>query len=313
MQVTFLGTGAGAPSRTRNVSAIGLQFSQQSAVWLFDCGEGTQQQFMRSPLRISQLERVFITHLHGDHVFGLPGLLATRSLQQGAATPVTVYGPPGIDEYLQTCIRVSGTQFGFPLSVVTVQPGQIYENESVRVVCARLEHRLTDFGYAVIEKPTPGRFNAEEAARVGVPAGPLYGRLKRGETITLEDGREIEGARLVGKPRPGRKLVYATDTVFCQAAIELAKDATVLIHEATFAGDDTELAEKSSHSTTLQAAQVAREAGVQTLILTHFSARYEAEDGPGVEGLLEQAQTVFPNTLAASDFWSYTVPRPVYD
>ncbi len=305
MQLTFLGTGAGAPSRTRNVSAIGLQFDQQSLLWLFDCGEGTQQQFIRSPLRLSQLERVFITHLHGDHVFGLPGLLATRSLQQSAATPVTVYGPPGLEEYLQTCLRLSGTQLAFPLTIVTVQPGLIYEDENVSVWCAPLEHRILDYGYAVVEKPQPGHFKAEEAARLGVRPGPLYGQLKKGETITLEDGRQIDGTTLVGPLRPGRKLVYCSDTSFCPNAIELALDATVLIHEATFCEADLDLAVRSGHTTSLQAAQVAKAAQVGTLILTHFSARYEAEEGPRIEDLLQQARSIFPNTLAASDFWSY--------
>ncbi len=305
MQITFLGTSAGAPSRTRNVSAIALQFEQQSSTWLFDCGEGTQHQFMRSALRVSQLERIFITHLHGDHVYGLPGLLATRSLQQGMATPVTVYGPPGLEEYLGTVLRLSGTQLGYPLEIVTVQPGQIYEDKRVQVICAQLEHRITDFGYAVIEKPIPGHFQVEEAARLGIAPGPLYRQLKDGETVRLEDGRVIEGAKLVGPPRPGRKLVYCSDTQYCQSAIELARNATVLIHEATFCEEDLDLARRSTHTTTTQAAQVALAAGVQTLILTHFSARYEAEDGLGIEGLLGQARAIFPNTLAAYDFWTY--------
>lgn len=309
MRLTFLGTGAGAPSRTRNVSAIGLQFIQQSALWLFDCGEGTQHQIMRSAVRLSQLERVFVTHLHGDHIFGLPGMLASRSLQQAMVTPVTVYGPPGLAQYLQTVLSLSRTQPGYPIELVTVAPGLIYEDEGVQVFCQPLEHRVEDFGYAVVEKPQSGRFDAEAAAQLGLKPGPLFGRLKNGEKVTLPDGREIDGATLVGPTRPGRKVVYCSDTIYCQAAIELARDADVLIHEATFSSDETELALKSGHSTAQQAAQVAQAAGVKTLILTHFSARYDSSEGVRVNDLLQQAQAIFPNTLAASDFWSYDIPR----
>lgn len=309
MRLTFLGTGAGAPSRARNVSAVGLQFIQESRLWLFDCGEGTQQQVLRSPLRLSQLERVFITHMHGDHLYGLPGLLASRSLQQAGLTPVTVYGPPGIEEYLNVTMRVSAAGLGYPLEVVTVKPGKIYEDATVMVEAAHLEHRVTTFGYAVTEKPQTGRFKVDEAATLGIPPGPLYGQLKAGRVVTLPDGRIIDGKKLVGPPRPGRKLVYCCDTVRCRASAELGKNADVLIHEATFAHDDLDLALRGGHSTALQAAEIAGTANAQTLIMTHFSVRYDGKDGPGVETLLHEAQSVFPNTLIASDFWSFNLKR----
>ncbi len=309
MRLTFLGTSAGAPTRQRNVSAIGLQFSQQSNLWLFDCGEGTQQQILRSPLRLSQLERVFITHVHGDHLFGLPGLLSSRSLQASATTPVTVYGPAGVAEYVNKSLELSASHLGYPVETVTVRPGQIFEDANYIVECAALEHRVPAFGYAVTEKPQPGRFDAEEATRLGIPTGPLYGRLKKGETVTLPDGRRIEGQTLVGPPRSGRKLVYCSDTIYSRTSIELAQAADVLIHEATYAHVDLDLAVRGGHSTALQAAQVAREAGAKTLILTHFSGRYEDKEGLTVKDLLEEAQTVFPETHAASDFWSYELNR----
>ena len=198
---------------------------------------------------------------------------------------------------------------GYPLNIVTVKPGLVYEDEMLSVSCAPLEHRIPAFGYALTEKPQPGRFEVEAAARLGIPAGPLYGLLKAGQTVTLPDGRTIDGKTLVGSPRPGRKLAYCTDTVYSRSSIALAEGADVLIHEATYADVDRDLAVRGGHSTARQAAQVAREAGVKALIITHFSARYDAKEGLTVEDLLKEAQAIFPNTQAASDFWSYELPR----
>ncbi len=312
MRLTFLGTSAGAPTRLRNVSAVALQFDQQSAFWLFDCGEGTQQQLMRSPLRLSQLQYVFISHLHGDHFYGLPGMLSSRSLQYGAETPLTVFGPPGLQRYLQTTFEVSGgSQMGYPLTIREVGPGRVYEDERMQVDCLPLVHRIASFGYAVSEKDQPGHFDAEAARNLGVPTGPLYGRLKRGETITLPDGTVINGEKLVGPPIAGRKVVYCCDTVYCQNAIQLAQAADALIHEATYAGEDLELAVRGGHSTATQAAQVARQAGAKTLLMTHFSPRYEGAgvEGPGMERLQTEARQTFANSYIAHDFWSYDIPR----
>jgi ribonuclease Z len=307
MYITFLGTSSGAPTTARNVSAIALGFDQQSTLWLFDCGEGTQHQFMRSPLKLGNVERIFITHLHGDHIFGLPGLLATRSLQLASSTPITIYAPQGLENYLKTVLSLSNSHLGYDVTTVAVQKGLIYEDETLQVFCAPLEHTVAAFGYAIIEKPRAGRFKVEEASKLGIPAGPVYAKLKKGEVVTFDDGRIIDGKNLVEPPRPGRKVVYCTDTVFSQASVELAKGADVLIHEATFSKEDAATAKKGGHSTTAQAAQVALLAGVKTLIITHFSSRYEGDRGAGIEALLKEAQEVFPNTVAARDFWSYKV------
>lgn len=311
MRLTFLGTSAGTPSRFRNVSAMALQFDQQSAFWLFDCGEGTQQQFLRSPLRLSQLQCVFISHLHGDHFYGLPGMLASRALQYGADTPVTVFGPPGLLRFMQTTFEVSGGQVGYPLTIQEIKPGLIYEDERFSVTCLPLIHRIASFGFAVVEKDQPGHFDVEAARQLGIPAGPLYGRLKRGETITLPDGRTVNGAELVGPPIPGRKVVYCCDTIYCHNSIQLARQADVLVHEATYAGEDLELAVRGGHSTAPQAAHVAAQAGVKALIMTHFSPRYEGQgaEGPGIERLQTEARQTFANTYIAHDFWSYDIPR----
>ncbi len=178
----------------------------------------------------------------------------------------------------------------------------------MRVECAPLAHRIETFGYAVTEREQSGRFDVEKARALGVPEGPLYGRLKRGETITLPDGRIVEGAALVGPPRPGRKLAYCTDTAYTPNAVALARDADVLIHEATYTQADAALARRSWHSTALSAARVAQEAHAGLLILTHFSTRYESSVSQMNE-LLEEARSLFPNTLLAHDFWSYEIPR----
>ena len=307
LKLTFLGTGAGTPSLTRNVSSLGLSWVQRGALWLFDAGEGTQQQILRSPLRLSQLEHVYVTHLHGDHVFGLPGLLASRSSAQDIHTPVTLFGPPGLEEWLRVTLRLTGTGLRFPLTVQTVAEGLIYEDDARQVFCRLLAHRVPAYGYAVVEKPKPGTFDVDKARALGIPFGPLYGQLKSGGSVTLPDGRVVEGSDFVGPPRPGRKIVICGDTGVTPAVIDLARRADVLVHEATFLKDQAERAAAVGHSTAEGAARAAREAGVKTLILTHFSPRYESDSESRMPDLLAEAQAVFPNTLLARDFWSYEV------
>ncbi len=307
LTLTFLGTGAGAPSLTRNVSGLGLQWVQRGALWLFDAGEGTQQQILRSPLKMGRLEHVFISHLHGDHVFGLPGLLATRSAAQGAATPVTVWGPPGLEEWLRLTLRLSGTGLVYPLAAHAVSEGLLWEDDAREVWCRRLAHRIPSYGYLVREKPRTGTFDAARAYALGLPPGPLFGRLKAGESVTLPSGRVVSGLDLVGPARPGRSVAICGDTAPTPAAAALAADADVLVHEATFSSEHQERAAQSGHSTAAQAARVAQEAGVGTLILTHFSPRYESGAPPGLDALLAEARAIFPNTLLAHDLWTHEV------
>lgn len=308
MQITFFGTSSGVPTRSRNVSSVALRLPQRAEVWLFDCGEGTQHQLLHSELKISQITRIFITHTHGDHIFGLMGLLATYGLA-GNPTKIDVYGPPGLNDYIKACQRYSSTHFSYPLKVHTVEPGIVYEDDEYIVKCGLLKHRVTAFGYRVEEKDRPGRFDVEKAKELGIPSGPIYGKLKRGETVTLLDGRVINGTDLCGPNQTGRKLVYCTDTVFCEGAVELAQDADLLIHEATFAHQDAELAFQRLHSTSTMAAQVALEAGAKHLIMTHFSPRYAPGNDIQLNDLLEEAKAIFPNTTMAYDFLAYEVPR----
>ncbi len=308
MQLTFLGTSSGVPTRSRNVSAIALRLPQRAELWLFDCGEGTQHQFLRSDLRVSQMRRIFVTHMHGDHTFGLMGLLASCGLA-GNPERIDIYGPDALKDYLRACGLHSQTHFSYPLKLHGVRAGLLYEDAEFKISCGPLKHRVPAFGYRVEEKDKPGRFDLARAQALGIPPGPVYGDLKAGKTVTLEDGRIIRGAELCGPTRPGRKVVYCTDTVFCEGAVELAQGADVLIHEATFAHQDAELAFQRLHSTSTMAAQVALAAGVKQLIMTHFSPRYAPGNALTLDNLLAEARAIFPNTILAYDFMTYDVPQ----
>lgn len=308
MKLTFLGTSAGSPTRTRNVTSLALQWVQQGALWLFDCGEGTQHQILRAPtVKVSQLERIFVTHMHGDHIFGLPGMLASRSLIKGVLTPVTLHGPADLETFVRGALALSQTYLRFPIVFVTVTEGPVFEDDTRLVSCRKLSHGIESFGYAIQEKPRPGEFDAGKARDLGIPAGPLYGRLKSGETITLPDGRTFDGAQLVGPPRPGRKVVICGDTSPTPATIELARDADVFVHEATFLSEQADRAVQVGHSTAAGAATEARDAGAKSLILTHFSARYESDSASRLPEMLAEARAIFPNTHLAEDFWTYEV------
>lgn len=309
MIVTFLGTSSGAPTTKRNVSGIALRFRQRAKWWLFDCGEGTQHQILHAPVKASQLEKIFITHLHGDHLYGLIGLLASRSLRGGAASGVALYGPPGIKEYVEAIMAVSPVHLQYDLAIHTIRPGVVCEDEELVVEAAAVRHRIPAYAYAIKEKPRPGAFRVDLAKEAGIPPGPLYGLLKNGERVELPDGRTVDGNEFVGPQIPGRKVVYSGDTEPCQAIIDLARDADLLIHEATYAHAEKELARRAGHSTALEAAQIARQADVNQLVLTHFSPRYENDEGFSLADLLAEARSVFPLTELASDFSSHEIRR----
>ncbi|MEB3306585.1 MAG: ribonuclease Z [Cyanobacteriota bacterium] len=311
MQVTFLGTSSGVPTRGRNVSAVALRLPQRAELWLFDCGEGTQHQFLRSELRVSQLRRVFITHMHGDHVLGLPGLLASLGLA-GSCPALDLYGPDPLRDYLEGVLRTTSTRISYPLRTHRVRRAAaegdlVLDDGEIRVRCAPLTHRVPAYAYRVDQKPRPGRFDVERARAMGIPAGPIYAELKRGRTVTLDDGRIIRGDRFCGPQRPGASFVYCTDTVFCQAAVELAAGADLLIHESTFAHSEAAMAIAREHSTSTMAAQTALAAGVGRLVLTHLSPRYVPGNPVTADDLLEEARSIFPQTLLARDFMSLDV------
>jgi len=297
------------PTRARNVSSVALRLPQRAEVWLFDCGEGTQHQFLRSEFKSSQIRRIFITHMHGDHIFGLMGLLASCGLAGNRQQRIDIYGPKPLNDYLQACRRYSQTHFSLAIRVHAVEPGLVCEDGDFKVFCDRLEHRVPAYGYRVEEADQAGHFDVKRAKALGIPPGPIYGQLKRGDSVTLPNGRRVNGTDLCGPPLVGRKLVYCTDTIFCDRAVALAQGASVLIHEATFSHQDAELAYQRLHSTSTMAAQVALLAQVQQLILTHFSPRYAPGNPVQLRDLLAEAQAIFPNTAMAHDFLTYDISR----
>jgi len=314
VELTFLGTGSGAPTRARNVSAIALQLPQRSEWWLIDCGEATQHQILRCQhLRLSNLTRIFITHLHGDHCFGLPGLLASRALALGGTSPVSIHGPEALEPWLKATLRATAMRFGFPVQIEPTQPGLLFDDGGFTVSSAPVRHRIEAWAYRVQEHDQPGRFNIESARALGIPEGPVYGRLKRGETVTLDDGRVVDGTSLVGPERPGRGVVFGGDTAWSQELLSLARNADLLVHEATYSHEERELADRASHSTALSAAKLARGAQVRELVLTHFSSRYEGNGERSVDDLVDEARTLFPRTRAAHDFLRLAVDRTETD
>ncbi|WP_216901506.1 ribonuclease Z [Synechococcus sp. CCY 9618] len=311
MQITFLGTSSGVPTRARNVSAVALRLPQRAELWLFDCGEGTQHQFLRSDLRVSQLRRIFVTHMHGDHVFGLPGLLASLGLA-GSCGGIDLYGPDPLRDYLEGVMRTSSTRIGYPLRTHRVREAAasgrvLLDDDDLTVRCAPLTHRVPAYAYRVDQKERPGRFDVAQARALGIPPGPIYAELKAGHCVTLDDGRVIRGEALCGPPRPGCSVVYCTDTVFSEAAVALAQGADLLIHESTFSHGEADLAIARQHSTSTMAAQTALEAGVKRLALTHLSPRYVAGNSMTPDDLVAEARAIFPETIVAKDFLSLEV------
>ncbi|MEA5447849.1 ribonuclease Z [Leptolyngbya sp. CCNP1308] len=309
LQITFLGTSSGVPTRARNVSSVALRLPQRAEVWLFDCGEGTQHQFLRSEFKSSQIRRIFITHMHGDHIFGLMGLLASCGLAGNRQQRIDIYGPKPLNDYLQASRRYSQTHFSLPIKIHAVEPGLVFEDDEFRVFCDLLEHRVPAYGYRIEERDRPGHFDVKRAQALGIPSGPIYGQLKQGQRVTLDDGRTINGADLCGPDLVGRKLVYCTDTIYCDRAVALASQADVLIHEATFSHRDADLAYQRLHSTSTMAAQVALSAQAKQLIMTHFSPRYAPGNDIQLPDLLAEARAIFPNTAMAHDFMIYDIPR----
>jgi ribonuclease Z len=289
IRIVFLGTSSGSPSRDRNVSSVALVLD--GTVLLFDCGEGTQHQLLRAPVRSGAIQAIFITHMHGDHVYGLPGLLATMSLNARSAS-LDVIGVEMLREYLDGVLATTDHHPIFPIRMM--QPP--YRGDGFSVVAAPLDHRIPALGYCVIEDDRPGAFDPEKARALGIPEGPAWGELQRSHD-----------PRVVGSSRRGRRIVYCTDTRPCASAVELARGADVLIHEATYTEELREDADERRHSTAAGAARVAAEAGVGRLIITHFSTRYR-----DASALLDEARAIFPNTEAAEDFADFAViPSPL--
>lgn len=308
MELQFLGTGAGVPAKMRNVTSIALKLlDERNEVWLFDCGEGTQQQILKTTVRPRKINKIFITHLHGDHIFGLPGFLSSRSFQ-GGEDELTIYGPCGIKEYVLTSLRLSESKLSYPLKFVEIQHDDvIFEDKTFKVIAKKLDHRITSYGYRIEEKDLPGELLIEKVRAARIPEGPLYAKLKRGEQITLDDGRQFDGHEFIAPAKPGRIITILGDTRQTPSIRELANKADVLVHESTFGQDESKLAHSYYHSTSTQAATVAKEEEVKKLLLTHISARYVGNLGYQLQ---KEARRIFANSQLVWDLDTFEIPRP---
>lgn len=292
IRVTFLGTVASRPTVGRNVSGIAVQ--REGDLFLWDCGEGTQRQMMRFQTGF-QVRAVFVTHLHADHFLGIPGLLRTMALQ-GRQEPLALYGPRGSAKVLRQAVHLGVDRIAFAVEIRELSPGDAVSFSGFQVMAVEVDHGTQAVGYALKEAMRPGRFQVEKARALGIPEGPLFGKLHRGEAVEV-GGRWIQPQEVVGAPRPGRLVVYSGDTLPTRSVLEAARGADLLIHDATFGEEEVERARETAHSTALQAARLAREAGVERLVLTHISARYA--DAPHL--LAEEAAQVFPGARVAFD------------
>ena len=305
MKLTFLGTSAGKPTDERNVSSIMLDVRQERGrLWLFDCGEATQMQMQKANFSLSKLEMIFITHLHGDHLFGLSGVLTTRSLIQNQSE-LTLVGPKGIKQFIQTVIDISYSWLTYPLNIIELeQDGLVFEDTKFRVEAKLLAHRVPCFGYRVMEKDLPPVLDIDKLQQDNINAGSHYAYLKEGKTVTLADGRVIDGRNYLGDFKQGKKLAILGDTIPCDASIELAKEVDVLVHEATQEDALEQKAIERGHSTTVHAAMIAKQANVKRLIMTHISPRYSLNDNAK---LVNEAKNIFNHTEIATDFATFQI------
>jgi ribonuclease Z len=294
LSIFFAGTAGSVPTARRGLPAILLRAGGDRI--LIDCGEGTQQQLLRS-VGLPELDAVFVTHYHLDHWLGLVGMLKTFDLR-ARERPLAIHGPPGLKTLFALLRPVIG-RTGFPLALIELEPHEEVRFGGYVIGAFPVNHRVEAYGYAFAEDERPGRFDAEAARRLGVPEGPDFGRLQRGEVVG-----GVTPGQVVGPPRPGRRIVFSGDTAPSQAVEVLAHGADVLVHEATFLADERARARETFHSTAAQAAEIARDAGVRLLALTHLSTRYFPRD------VRDEARAVFPDTVVPRDFDAIEVPFP---
>lgn len=299
MKLHFLGTGSGMPSKQRNVSGLALSLDKQT--WLIDCGEATQHQMLHTKIKPRKVSAVWVTHLHGDHVFGLPGFLSTRSALDGS-DPLTLYGPKGIKKWIELTMKVTGSFLGYPLTIVEYEDGDTFEQDGHLVTVKKLEHRFPSYGFRIEAPERPGALLVDKVRALGIPSGPIYRTIKQEETFEFE-GKTYVSKEYVTKAVRGSIVAILGDTIPCPNASVLAQGADLLVHEATFMQQEAKLARQYGHSTTVEAATLAKTAHAKRLIVTHISARYQGRD----DELLEEVQSVFRDSLIASDFFEFTV------
>jgi len=305
MELTFLGTGAGTPSKERNVSALALTLLQEaSGVWLFDCGEATQHQLLYTNIKPGKINKIFITHMHGDHIFGLPGFLSSRSFLGGTEC-LTIYGPPGIKEFIDTSLLTSQTHLTYPLVIREIDSQRIFEDNQFTVDCFGLDHGVPSFGFRITEKDRPGELLVDKLHSKGIQPGPIYQQIKDKPVVTTPDGQTLYREQFLGPSKKGRTISILGDTRYKEEHIQFIQDSDILVHEATFNQTSEERAKKYYHSTTAQAAEIAKKANADMLVLTHISSRYQYDDYPE---LLKEARAIFPNTELAFDLFQVPIP-----
>ncbi len=296
MELLFLGTSAAVPSRERSTSCVAVRDGQD--IVLLDCGEGAQRQMMASPFSFMRIRAVLISHLHGDHVFGLPGLLQTMGLSD-RRDPLVVCGPPGLKGYLEASMSFTEGETTYPVEIAELSGGEWLDVRRFRIGCFRTEHGISSLGYVIRGPDSPGRLDHRRALELGIRDGPDMARLKNGETVN-----GVSPEQVIGPVIPGFTVAYTGDTRPCDRTVESVRGADVLIHEATYTSAESDNAREHNHSTALQAAEVARAAGVGHLILTHISNRYDDRSV-----LESEARAVFPESYVADDMRMYTVLR----
>lgn len=301
LQVIFLGTAGSVPTTTCSLPAIAIR--RKGELILFDCGEGVQRQMVKAGLGFNKKMKVFITHMHGDHVLGLPGLIQTMSLLD-RTKKLEIYGPAGVEDFIEAIEKTVQFTLTFPLRIAEIEAeGLVCEEKEYEIYAAWADHVAPAFAYSLVEKPRPGKFYPEKAKALGVPEGVLWSKLQHGSAVKLPNGRVVEPEKVVGPPRPGRKIVYTGDSRSSKSLVELAKNADLLIHDCTFDDELAERAKEDGHSTPSQAAETAKKAKAKRLVLTHISARYKTP-----ELLLKQARKGFSNVDVAEDFMKIDLP-----
>ncbi len=300
MTVTFLGTGASWPTVQRGLSSVALK--RGGEIVLFDCGEGTQRQLQLSDLSYQQITQIYLTHYHGDHCFGVPGLVKTMALNE-RDRPLWIYGPRGLQRMVDAWQKMGGWTKQFPIHVQELAPGDRIERDGYTIEVHEADHSIQNISYALQEPMRPGRFDKPGALAMGIPEGRMFGMLQRGQSVTLDDGRKIDPSMVLGPSRPGRRVVYSGDTQPCLGLMEAARDADLFICEASFTSDLVDRAREVKHMCAGEAAAIAHKAGARGLALTHISPRYK-----DATPVLEEAQAVFPSAVLAEDLMTLEVP-----
>jgi ribonuclease Z len=301
IRVVFLGTSGSVPTLKRSLPAVVVQCPRDQ--WMFDCGENVQRQMMQAKVSFHRKMKIFITHLHGDHVLGLPGLLQTMALMD-RKEPVQVYAPKGLKEFLLCTKETLNFGLTYPVDICEIiVEGVVCDEAEYQVIATKSNHTVDSYAYAFVEKPRPGKFYPKKAVALGVPAGELWSKLQQGEEVAATDGKVVKSSDVMGPLRSGRKIVYTGDTKPFENFGKFAEGADLVIHDCTFDNSLTEKADTDGHSTPSQAANQAKAANAKKLVLSHISARY-----PDASLLLEQAKQVFPNTILAEDYLELELP-----